>query len=492
MQRSAWRPTCVGQHVGAPVVEQHEVELLRPVALAARRSTARCRGSSARRSRSAAAAGGTPPGRASAGSTFSMPMTVTSTSGSVVHIRPLPSDSTTHTVPVSATPKFAPLTPMRASRNLRRRCSRATAVSSAGLVGQVGGAQLAAEQVADLGPVAVDGGDEDVRGRSSVELDDQLGQVGLHRRDALGRKRVVELDLVGGDRLDLHHLVAPVLLGAPPPPPRWPRRRRGPSAPGRRPRAPTPRARSSSSGSRASASSLIARPASRSSSQSGDLRDHPRPACRGWSGWRGRGCAAAGCRPAPRARLRGSLRSRLRIILGRGEDLRQVHGAGPGALAAQAAADVHQARVVGRGDHLRAGVAARRAACRSASPSRRRGSSPRTSRRSRSTPRPRAARAGRGPRTARSSRNGRVAHAQAAQRVAGRVVGHPVRVVGAHVLDPQRAGQELAQLPGALGQRRGRRARAPSRRTTRSARRPPRSPRTPRASRCAQRRRLER
>src|SRR3954470_20099971 len=33
------------------------------------------------------------------GTSFSMPMTVTSTSGSVVHIRPLPSDSNTHTVP---------------------------------------------------------------------------------------------------------------------------------------------------------------------------------------------------------------------------------------------------------------------------------------------------------------------------------------------------------------------------------------------------------
>ena len=51
------------------------------------------------------------------GTSFSMPITVTSTSGRVVHIRPLPSDSNTHTVPVSATAKFAPETPTRASRN---------------------------------------------------------------------------------------------------------------------------------------------------------------------------------------------------------------------------------------------------------------------------------------------------------------------------------------------------------------------------------------
>jgi hypothetical protein len=49
------------------------------------------------------------------------PSTVTSTGGSVVHMRPLPSDSTTQIVPVSATPKFAPLTPTFASRNRSRR-----------------------------------------------------------------------------------------------------------------------------------------------------------------------------------------------------------------------------------------------------------------------------------------------------------------------------------------------------------------------------------
>ena len=59
------------------------------------------------------------------GRTFSIPITVTSTCGSVVHMRPLPSDSTTATVPVSATPKFAPDTATGTDRNFARRCRRA-------------------------------------------------------------------------------------------------------------------------------------------------------------------------------------------------------------------------------------------------------------------------------------------------------------------------------------------------------------------------------
>ena len=66
------------------------------------------------------------------GSTFSIPITVISTGGSVVHMRPLPSDSTTPTVPVSAMPKFAPETPTRARRKAWRRWRRAASVSSSG------------------------------------------------------------------------------------------------------------------------------------------------------------------------------------------------------------------------------------------------------------------------------------------------------------------------------------------------------------------------
>ncbi len=55
------------------------------------------------------------------GTTFSMPITEIRMRGSVRHIRPLPSDSTTPTVPVSATPKFAPLIATWAARNFSRR-----------------------------------------------------------------------------------------------------------------------------------------------------------------------------------------------------------------------------------------------------------------------------------------------------------------------------------------------------------------------------------
>src|ERR671930_610622 len=66
------------------------------------------------------------------GSSFSMPTSETSTSGSVVHIRPLPSDSTTTTCPVSAIAKFAPLTPTGTDRNFSRRYARAAAVRAPG------------------------------------------------------------------------------------------------------------------------------------------------------------------------------------------------------------------------------------------------------------------------------------------------------------------------------------------------------------------------
>ena len=76
------------------------------------------------------------------GTTFSIPITVTSVSGSVVQKRPFPSDSTTHTAPVSATPKFAPLTATGTVRNFSRRCLRARSVSTCGS-GSSGGSPAA-------------------------------------------------------------------------------------------------------------------------------------------------------------------------------------------------------------------------------------------------------------------------------------------------------------------------------------------------------------
>ena len=55
------------------------------------------------------------------GMTFSMPITVMSVSGRVRQIRPLPSDSTTESVPVSAMAKLTPLTATRAVRNFSLR-----------------------------------------------------------------------------------------------------------------------------------------------------------------------------------------------------------------------------------------------------------------------------------------------------------------------------------------------------------------------------------
>ncbi len=81
-------------------------------------------------------------------------MTVISVSGRVRHIRPLPSDSTTHSVPVSATAKLAPLIrPPWRTGTCRRRCAgrprpaRPGSSVSAG----VDAGHLAQEDLADLG-----------------------------------------------------------------------------------------------------------------------------------------------------------------------------------------------------------------------------------------------------------------------------------------------------------------------------------------------------
>lgn len=66
------------------------------------------------------------------GTTFSMPTTEIRVSGRVRHIRPLPSDSRTTIVPVSATMKLAPDTATLARRNFSRRCRRAASASSRG------------------------------------------------------------------------------------------------------------------------------------------------------------------------------------------------------------------------------------------------------------------------------------------------------------------------------------------------------------------------
>ncbi|SKX82201.1 Uncharacterised protein [Mycobacteroides abscessus subsp. abscessus] len=61
-----------------------------------------------------------------------MPTTEIKVSGSVRHMRPLPSDSTTTRLPVSAIAKLAPLMPTLARRNFSRRCTLAASASRAG------------------------------------------------------------------------------------------------------------------------------------------------------------------------------------------------------------------------------------------------------------------------------------------------------------------------------------------------------------------------
>ena len=55
------------------------------------------------------------------GSTFSIPARVIRVRGSVRHMRPLPSDSTTTTEPVSAMRKLAPLMAVGTVKNFWRR-----------------------------------------------------------------------------------------------------------------------------------------------------------------------------------------------------------------------------------------------------------------------------------------------------------------------------------------------------------------------------------
>ena len=133
---------------------------------------------------------------------------VISVSGSVRHMRPLPSDSTTQTPPVSAMRKLAPETPVLTRRNFSRRKVRAASARSAGSVAEVREVHLAHEDLADLLAILMQRGNDDVRGQVVAKLDDELGEVGLVGVDAGGFERVVEADLLGGHRLDLDDFLA--------------------------------------------------------------------------------------------------------------------------------------------------------------------------------------------------------------------------------------------------------------------------------------------
>ena len=75
-----------------------------------------------------------------------------------------------------------------------------------GLVGELRLTELAPEEIPYLEPILVDRRNEDVRRRVPGKLADQLREIGLDGRDPDGGKRIVDSDLVGRQRLHLHHL----------------------------------------------------------------------------------------------------------------------------------------------------------------------------------------------------------------------------------------------------------------------------------------------
>ena len=129
-------------------------------------------------------------------------------------MRPLPSDSTTQIVPVSAMPKLAPLTATGTERNLARRCRRAaSAIAVASqprswplAIVRSNSARISARFLWIAGTRMCDclsfGSSWTISSARSVSI----------ACDALLRQRLVEPDLVGGERLDLDHLVGAVGL----------------------------------------------------------------------------------------------------------------------------------------------------------------------------------------------------------------------------------------------------------------------------------------
>ncbi len=207
MQSQRLARLLVGEHRGPPVVEQDDVELAPGRRRASCRSRSSCTGSSARRSPNAAAAGGTPRDRESVGTTFSMPTSVISSRGSVTHMRPLPSDSTTQTTAgvgdrevgaAEARPYAQELLAQELARG-RGQVLRLDRSSCSSCIVRWKMSRISARLRCSAGTTMCDG-------RSVAELDDQVGEIGLVRRDAGGLERVVQPRLVGGHRLDLDDL----------------------------------------------------------------------------------------------------------------------------------------------------------------------------------------------------------------------------------------------------------------------------------------------
>src|SRR6478735_6218759 len=307
-----------------------------------------------------------------------MPMIVMSVSGRVRHIRPLPSDSTTASVPVSATPKLAPETATRARRNTSRRWVPAAAARTLGSSVSVS-RSTSAISAAKMSRISAR-----PRWMAGTRMCDGLScpswtmssarSVSCAVMPAASSASLRPISWVAID-LTLTTSWAPVA-----------RTRsstiRLASAASRAqctvpPRAVTLRSSSSSSsGRRAIVSALMADPASRSASQSGTS---PTTAARfdrivavAWARLRRRRVSASASRAAagkgrspvscptavsaggPGTRPRGIPRKVLIAPPSRRarEDLGEVDGAHAGAQPGEAAADVHEARRVARGHDL--------------------------------------------------------------------------------------------------------------------------------------------
>ena len=444
MQCSAWRPTSSASTSRAAAVEQDEVELLRAVAVAHAGPQRRVRVHPLARSRSAAAAAGTPRGPATPAAPSRSPSRVTSTSGSVGHMRPLPSDSTTPIVPVSAIAEVRARDRDRHREELlaqvhAARPRRSPSASSPSVLARARSCARTAR-----GSRRGCGGSR-ARGcatacRSASWTISSARSVSI-ARDALGRERLVEADLVRRQRLDLDDLVA----------------RRAPraidatiafaSAPSRAQCTVAARARDRRLqalqllGQRRHRARLDRRARVAQRLPVGQLRDRARALGADHRRRLADVAAQLGVLPARLARGRWEAVTHLRR-----QDLGQVHRPHAGALAAQRAADVHQARLVGRRAdlgarvehapqlvrehrHRRVGVLDRERAAEPAALAARSSSSTRSM-----------------PRTARSSRRGRSPTLQQPQRVARRVQRHPVRERRADVDHAEHVDQELRQL----------------------------------------------
>ena len=341
-------------------------------------------------------------------------------------MRPLPSDSTTATVPGlgDGEVRAADRRPARRGTSragARGRPRRAPAGSSAERRRPSDRARKSSRISARLRWIA---GTRMCDGVSSASWTISSARSVSTACDARRPSALVEPDLVGRHRLDLDHLVARRVPRATLGDHRGrPRRRRAPSARRRR-RAVTAASSALELARRGGAAraSLIAAPASRSASQSGSSATAARALVADRARRVAEVAAQLACRRARRAPPPGSrpftraARISARCIVRT-----------PARWRRSAAADVHQARVVGRradlgarvedvpqlvGQHRRrrVGVLDREGPAEAAA----------------LLARP-AARRGRCPRTARSSRSGASPTLQQPQRVAGRVVGDAVR-----------------------------------------------------------------